>query len=290
MPDSRLLTTASALDISKLQRRPVVRITPERSPPGRQLSELWQRRELLLSFIWRDLKVRYRQTFLGAAWVILQPLLMTLAFAIFLSKLGHFQSEGVPYPLFAYAGLLPWTFFSNSVLAGSVSMLTNSYLINKVYFPRLMVPAAIVGVRLVDFLVASIALVALMLFYHVGIGRSMLFLPLVVVEVTILSLAVSSWFSALSVRYRDVNSLLPVLMQLWMFASPIIYPINMVPEQWRWIYSLNPLVGIVEAFRAALFGLPFMWPPIVSAAFTLATITYVFYDFHSRQDALPDML
>lgn len=274
-----------------LARAPLIKITASRTAIIPQLSDIWAHRELLYFLIWRDLKVRYRQTFLGVAWVVLQPLLMTLVFTVFLSKLGHFGSEGVPYPLFAYAGLLPWTFFSNSVSAGSSSLLSNSYIITKVYFPRLLVPIAIVGVRLVDFLIASVVLIVLMLFYGVAVSRSMLVLPLLIAESTLLAVAVGSWFSVLNIRYRDVGTVLPVLIQLWMFASPIIYPSSMIPPRWRFVYSLNPLVGIVEGFRSSFFGLPFQWSAmVVSAITTLALLGYVLYVFYRWQERLVDKL
>jgi len=216
---------------------------------------------------------------------------MTLVFTIFFSKLGHFRSDGIPYPLFAYAGLLPWTFFSNSVSTGSSSLLGNSYIITKVYFPRLLIPASIVAVRLVDLLVASVVLIALMPFYRVRMGASMLLLPLIIAQATLLSLAVSSWLSVLSVRFRDVGTLLPVLIQLWMFASPIIYPSSLVPENWRVFYSLNPLVGIVEGFRASFLGLPFRWNVIIiSAAMTVVFFSYVVYAFYRWEDRVMDKL
>ena len=272
-------------------RETLLTIKPGRSAILRELKEAWEHRELLYFLIWRDLKVRYRQTVLGVAWVVLQPLLMTLVFTVFFSKLGHFRSDGVPYPIFAYAGLLPWTFFSNSISTGSSSLLANSYIITKVYFPRLLVPTAIVVVRLVDLLVASLVLIAILPFYGMGIGRSMLLLPVIIAEATILSLAVSYWLSVLSVRYRDVGTLLPVLIQLWMFASPIIYPSSLVPDNWRRVYALNPLVGIIEGFRASFLGLPFRWNAIlVSAAITLVFFINVLYAFYRWEDRVMDKL
>ncbi len=272
-------------------RLPSLTVRPGRSSILPGLKEAWGHRELLYFLVWRDLKVRYRQTVLGVAWVVLQPLLMTLVFTIFFSKLGHFRSDGIPYPLFAYAGLLPWTFFSNSVSTGSSSLLGNSYIITKVYFPRLLIPASIVAVRLVDLLVASVVLIALMPFYRVRMGASMLLLPLIIAQATLLSLAVSSWLSVLSVRFRDVGTLLPVLIQLWMFASPIIYPSSLVPENWRVFYSLNPLVGIVEGFRASFLGLPFRWNVIIiSAAMTVVFFSYVVYAFYRWEDRVMDKL
>ena len=272
-------------------RTPLTRISAESSALAAQLKESWDHRELLYFLIWRDLKVRYRQTFLGIAWVVLQPLLMTLVFTIFFSRLGHFQSEGVPYPLFAYAGLLPWTFFANSVLAGSFSLVGNSSIITKVYFPRLLIPLAVVGVRLVDLLIASVVLVVLMLFYGISVRLNMLALPIFVVESALLSVAISSWVSVLTVRYRDIGTLLPVIVQLWMFASPIIYPASTVPDKWSTVYALNPMVGIISGFRASFFGLPFNWRAIaIGGAVTLAMLGYVMFIFNRWQERLIDQL
>jgi lipopolysaccharide transport system permease protein len=282
--------TSNISEIS-VPRDPLIKISASRAALIPQLKDFWAHRELLYFLIWRDLKVRYRQTLMGIAWVVLQPLLMTLVFTVFFSKLGHFRSEGVPYPLFAYAGLLPWTFFSNSVAAGSSSLLSNSYIITKVYFPRLLLPAAIVGVRLIDFLIASAVLVGLMLFYGITISRSMLMLPVLVAELTLLATAMGAWFSVLNIKYRDVSTVLPVLIQLWMFASPIIYPANLIPPGWRFVYSLNPLVGLVEGFRSAVFGLSFAWQALlVSSITTLLLAGYVAYVFNRSQEYLIDKL
>jgi len=277
--------------VTRSSRDPLIKISATRSAITPQLTEAWDHRELLYFLVWRDLKVRYRQTLLGVAWVILQPVLMTLVFTIFFNQLGHFPSEGVPYPLFAYAGLLPWTFFANSISTGSSSLLSNSYIITKVYFPRVLIPTAIVGVRLVDFLIASAVLIGLMLFYRVGITRHMLILPVLVAESTLLAVAIASWLSVLNTKYRDIGTLLPVLIQLWMFASPIIYPSSMVPTRWRSLYSLNPLVGIIENFRAAFFGLPFEWRAMaISAGVTFVLLGYVIHIFNRLQEGLVDRL
>lgn len=270
---------------------PLFKIRPGKSRLRDELCEAWAKRELLYFLVWKDLKIRYRQTFLGLAWVLLQPILMTVVFTVFISKLGRISAGGTQYVLFAYAGLLPWTFFANSVSAASASLLTNSYIITRVYFPRLIIPAAMVGVRLVDFLIASIVLFGLMIFYGVGFGRSLIFLPLSIVLGTLFTLTVSAWFSALHVKYRDLGTLLPVLIQLWMFMSPIIYPIELVPPKWRLAYSLNPLVGIIEMFRASFLGLPFDWKAItVSAATTFILLAYVVHIYYRWESKLIDVL
>ena len=272
-------------------RTPMLTLNAERSPIILGLRETWQQREVFYFLVWRDLKVRYRQTALGVAWVVLQPLLMTLVFTIFFSRLGHFSSDGVPYPVFAYAGLLPWTFFSNSISTGSSSLLANSYILTKVYFPRLLIPMSVVAVRLVDLLVASVVLFALIPFYGMSVGRSILILPLMILIGGLFAFAVSSWLSVMSVRLRDVGTLLPVLIQLWMFGSPIIYPATFVPARWRGLYSLNPLVGIIEGFRSAFLGVPFAWNSImISVAVTVVILLYVVRVFFRWEDRILDTL
>lgn len=270
---------------------PLIKIRPQRSAISAALKESWAARELLFFLIWRDLKVRYRQTVLGSAWVILQPALMALVFTIFMSKLARVPSNGVPYPLFAYAGLLPWIFFSNSVSTSSYSLISNSHLLTKVYFPRLILPAAIVGVRLFDLLVALIALAALMLYYGIGPTSSILLLPVLLAEITLFTFGIGLWFSVLTIKYRDIGTVLPVLIQLWMFGSPIIYPASLVPERWRLLYWLNPISGIVEGIRAALFGLAFDWLSMMMSAFvTLLLAAYFLQAFCRVEESLIDIL
>jgi lipopolysaccharide transport system permease protein len=272
-------------------REPLIKIRARHSPILSQLKDAWTHRELLYFLIWRDLKVRYRQTLLGVGWVILQPLLTTIVFTIFMSKLVRVPSDGLPYPLFAYAGLLPWMFFSNSVSTSSYSLINNSYIITKVYFPRLIIPAAIVGVRLVDFMVASVVLIGLMLGYGISVKAGILLLPLLVGEIALFCFAISLWFSVLNIRYRDVGTLLPVLIQLLMFISPVLYPSSLVPIRWRLFYSLNPMAGMLEAIRASLFGLPFDWTGLaISAVVTIVLFVYFVYFFCRREENLIDIL
>ncbi|HYX28099.1 MAG TPA: ABC transporter permease [Pyrinomonadaceae bacterium] len=267
-------------------RLPFIRINASASSVLPQLTDAWRHRELLYFLIWRDLTLRYRQTLLGVTWVVLQPILMTAVFTIFFSRLGHFQSDGIPYPLFAYAGLVSWTFFANSVSAGSASLLANTSIITKVYFPRMLVPIATVGVRLVDLLVASIVLIGLMRFYDVPVHASVILVPIFISESALLAVAVGSGLAVLNLRYRDIGTLLPVLIQVWMFASPIIYQTSIVPGRWRLLYSLNPLVGIVDGFRAALCGLPIDWRGVFIASIVmivlLAYVARIFHRWHER--------
>jgi lipopolysaccharide transport system permease protein len=289
--DSSLVTTKAARTPPVLPQEPTIKIRPESSPVLSNLREVWAYRELLYFLVWRDLKVRYKQTIFGVTWVIFQPLLMALIFAVFIGRLARVPSDGVPYAVFAYAGLLPWLFFSNSVTSGSLSLIANSYVITKIYFPRLILPIAVVGVRLVDFLIAFIMLIGLMLYYGIHPGWGMLMLPVFIAQLTLLAMGISIWFSALNARYRDVGAVLPVLLQAWMFISPVIYPVSLVPENWRLLYSLNPVSGIIEGFRASLFGLEFNRASLaISAAITLFSLGYFVYDFCRKQDNLVDVI
>ncbi|MDT4966441.1 MAG: lipopolysaccharide transport system permease protein [Acidobacteriota bacterium] len=290
-PTESPVTSETAGTHTILPGEPVIRIRPESSPLTANLREVWASRELLYFLTWRDLKVRYKQTMLGVAWVILQPLLMAMVFAVFMGRLARIPTDGLPPAVFVYSGLLPWLFFSNSVASGSHSLIGNSYLITKIYLPRLILPIAVVGVRLVDFLIAFSVLVGMMLYYHVPVTWSVLLLPLFMAQITMLALGISVWFSVLNARYRDVGAVLPVLLQLWMFVSPIIYPASLVPQGWRFFYALNPVSGIVEGFRACLFGFEFDWFSIaLSAVITLLTFLYFIYDFCRKQDSLVDII
>jgi len=218
------------------------------------LRGLWAYRELLYFLTWRDIKVRYKQTLIGATWAILQPLFTMLVFTIFFGILIGVPSDGVPYPLFAYAGLLPWTFFANAVTNSSNSLIVNSNLISKVYFPRIMIPAAAVAAGLMDLVIASVILIGLAFYYRVTLTWGILLLPFFVLLTTLLALGLGICVSALNVKYRDVRHALPFILQSWMFMTPIIYPASIVPAQFRWALALNPMTGIVEGFRAALYG------------------------------------
>lgn len=270
---------------------PLVVIEPSKSWEAVNFRDLWAFRELLFFLIWRDVKVRYRQTALGVSWVIIQPLLTTLVFTVFLGHLARVPSDGIPYPLFAYAGLLPWTFFMNAVSNSGNSLVNNAHLITKVYFPRVIIPAAAIGGRLIDFAVAFVVLVGLMVYYSVPIRASILALPLLVALVTLFSMGVGMWVSALNVKYRDVGIALPVLIQVWMFVSPVVYPSTLVPENWRRLYSLNPMAGMVEGFRDALFGQGFdLFALTSSAAVTLILFVYSIYAFKRTERTFADIV
>ena len=255
------------------------------------LSELWAYRELLFFLTWRDVRVRYKQAVLGMGWVVLQPLLMTLVFTIFLGVIVRVPSDGVPYPIFAYSGLLLWTFFSGAISGSGNSLVGNAHLITKVYFPRLLVPLASILARVVDLLVALIMLVGLMIYFRVRLSTGLLMAPLMITLLALLALGLGLWTSALNVKYRDVGLALPVFIQLWMFVSPVVYPLALVPERWRLLYSLNPLVGIIEGFRAALFGKSFNWQALgISAIVTVALLVYAAYVFKRREKTFADII
>ncbi len=219
------------------------------------LQELWRYRDLLLVLTWREISIRYKQTLLGGAWAILQPLLSMVVFSIFLGRLAGLPSDGIPYPVFSYLGLLPWTYFANAVSRSGASLVGNANLISKVYFPRILIPLASVLSAFVDFLLSCVVLVGVMAWYHVAPDplRSLWLVPLSLL-VAILATGVGMGLSALNVQYRDVQHAVPFLMQLWMYATPVVYPASLVPERYRTLFALNPMAGITEAYRAAPLG------------------------------------
>lgn len=271
--------------------QPLFIIEPSHSLVALKLSDIWFYRELLYFLVWRDLKVRYKQTVVGVAWVVLQPLLMTIVFTVVLGKLVRVPSNGVPYALFAYAGLTLWTFFSAAVSVTGNCLLLNAHLITKVYFPRLIVPLASIIARLVDLGVGLIILAGLMIYYRIGFSWQVVMVPVAILLLSLLALAFGLWTSAVNVKYRDVGLALPVLIQLWMFVSPVVYPTSQLPEKWRFVFSLNPLVGILDAFRAALFGGPFAWPTLlISVVFILILLPYGAYSFQRREKTFADII
>jgi lipopolysaccharide transport system permease protein len=218
------------------------------------LKELWEYRELLYFLTWRDIKVRYKQTALGASWAIIQPFFMMVVFSLSFGRLAHVPSDGVPYPIFVYCALLPWQLFSHALTESSQSLVANERLIRKVYFPRLCVPISAVLGGLVDFAIAFVILLLMMLYYGIRPNWAIVLLPLFIVLAIATSLGVGLWLSALNVRYRDVRYTITFLVQFWLFASPVAYPSSLVPGRWRVLYGLNPMAGVVEGFRWALLG------------------------------------
>lgn len=233
---------------------PVVTITPSRGWAPLRLQAIWEYRELLYFLVWRDVKVRYKQTLLGAAWAIIQPLLTMVVFSIFFGRLAKVPSDGIPYPLFAYTALVPWTFFANGMNQASNSLVGSANLVKKVYFPRLVIPIAAVLSGVIDLLLALVVLIAMIGYYGFVPTTNLLFLPFFLLLALMAALAVGLWLSALNVEYRDVRYTLPFLTQLWLFATPIAYPSSLLSEPARTLYGLNPMVGVVEGFRWALFA------------------------------------
>jgi len=274
-----------------LPENPVVIIEPSKTWVALNLRDLWQYRDLLYILTMRDIKVRYKQTLLGAAWAIIQPLFTMLIFSLFFGRLAGMPSDGIPYPIFAYAGLLPWTFFSNAVTNSGNSLVGNSNLITKIYFPRMIIPMASVAAGLLDFVIAFGLLVVLMFYYGVGLSINLLMLPVLLALTSLLAIGVGMWMSALNVKYRDVRYALPFLIQLGMFASPIIYPLSLVPENWRWLMALNPLAGQIEAYRSTFFGKPFDWLSLgISAVLTFAVLIYSAYNFRRMEKSFADII
>ncbi len=234
--------------------RPIITVRPSHGWVAVRPRELWDYRDLFYFLTWRDIKVRYKQTALGAAWAVLQPFLTMVAFSLFFGSLAGISSGGVPYPVFAFAALVPWTFFATAVALASNSLVEQEGIIAKVYFPRLIVPAAAVLACLVDFAIAFVVLIGMMLVYGIVPSLAVLTLPFFVALAAITALAVGLWLSALNVVYRDVRYVIPFLVQLWLFVSPVAYPSSLVPEPWDAIYGLNPMAGVIEGFRWALLG------------------------------------
>lgn len=240
----------------------VVYIRPSRGWSALNLPDLWRYRELIYFLIWRDIKVRYKQTVLGAAWAIIQPFFTMIVFTIFFGRLAGVPSEGVPYPIFSYTGLLPWGLFTKALSDAGRAMVANRSMITKVYFPRLVIPLASVLSGLVDFGIAFVVLIGMIFYYNnipgeyetIVITPAILTLPLFLLLALVTALGVGLWLAALNVKYRDINYILPFLTQFWLFITPVAYPASMIPEKWQWLYALNPMTGVVEGFRWAVLG------------------------------------
>jgi homopolymeric O-antigen transport system permease protein len=232
----------------------VLKIRPSRGWVSLRLREVWEYRELLYFLTWRDIKVRYKQTVLGATWAIIQPFFTMVVFSLFFGRLAKVPSDGIPYPIFAYAALVPWTFFANGLSESSNSLVGSSNLIKKVYFPRLTVPISSVSSGIVDFVLAFLVLLAMMLYYSVKPTWNIVWLPFLFLLALVTALGVGLWLSAMNVQFRDVRYVVPFLTQFWMFATPIAYPSTLLSQPWRTLYGINPMVGVVEGFRWALLG------------------------------------
>ncbi|HJU10089.1 MAG TPA: ABC transporter permease, partial [Candidatus Binataceae bacterium] len=247
--------------------------------------------DLLYFLAWRDVKVRYKQTVLGAAWVILQPVLTMVVFTVLFGRLAKVPSEGEPYAIFSYAGLLPWNFFNTAVVNSSNSLITSTNLITKVYFPRLLVPTAAVTAALLDLTIASLMLFVIMPLYGAQFHLTLLlFIPLMALT-ALVAAAIGIWTSALNVKYRDIRYALPFVMQIWMFLTPVIYPVSFLPHNWQWLLRLNPLSGIIEGFRDAIFGRPLNWAGLgISTAITLVLLVIATVIFHRMEKEFADII
>jgi lipopolysaccharide transport system permease protein len=271
--------------------KPIIVIEPSRHSLAINLHDIWQFRDLLYILTLRDIKVRYKQTVLGILWVIIQPLFMMIVFTLFFGRLAGIPSDGIPYPLFAYAGLLPWTFFSNAVNSSGNSLVGNSSLITKVYFPRMIIPIAAVGSGLIDFVIAFGLLVLLMLYYGIGFSPNILMLPILALLTALLAIGVGMWTSALNVKYRDIRYALPFLLQLWMFTTPIIYPSSLVPDKWRGLFLINPLTGLIEGYRSAIFGKPFDLMGLgISIFIIFVVLIYSAHTFRQMERSFADIV
>jgi homopolymeric O-antigen transport system permease protein len=275
-----------------LPENPLVVIEPAKSWSPIDWADIFAHRELLYFLAWRDLKVRYKQTVLGVAWAILQPIFMMLIFTLLFGRLAGLSSKlSVPYPLFALAGLVPWTFFATAVSTGGNSVVSNTNLITKVYFPRILIPIASVAAAFVDFAMSFVVLSAMMLYYRVGPRSGILMIPPLVLLTFLFALGVGMLFAALNVKYRDMRFVLPFLIQLWLFVSAVIVPMSVLPQKWRWAIALNPMSGIIEGYRAALFGQPFDWKALgVAAAITCAVLVYSAYSFRRMEKNFADVI
>jgi homopolymeric O-antigen transport system permease protein len=249
--------SASDLQQRSFTRSHVTIIEPIKGWRSIDVKELWAYRELVWVLTARDVKVRYKQTVLGFLWAIIQPVTLMIVFSIFFGRLAQMPSDGVPYPLFAYAALLPWTFFANAIGSSGNSLVGSAQLVSKVYFPRLIIPLSSVGAGFVDFAISAGVLLLLMTWYGVGWSLNLLAAPLLVIGVMFIVLGVGTFLSALTVTYRDFRYIIPFMVQFWMFATPVVYPVSLVPEGWRWLLYLNPMAGLIEGFRSAFLGRPF---------------------------------
>lgn len=286
--------------ISTQHKEDITYLRPSRGWSALNLADIWNYRELVYFLIWRDIKVRYKQTLLGAAWAIIQPFFTMVVFTIFFGRLAGVPSDGVPYPIFSYTGLLPWGLFTKALTDAGRAMVANRAMITKIYFPRLVIPLASVLSGLVDFAIAFLVLIGMIFYYNnvpgeydsISISPTILTLPLFLLLALVTALGVGLWLSALNVRYRDINYILPFLTQFWLFITPVAYPASMIPEQWRWLYALNPMTGVVEGFRWALLGTgsgPDLMLAVSTTISILALISGLFY-FRRMERTFADMV
>ncbi len=275
----------------KTEAVPMIHIQPSKGWVSLNLRDLWEYRELLYFLVWRDVKVRYKQTVLGAAWAVIQPFFTMVVFSLFFGRLAKVPSDGIPYPIFSYAALVPWTFFANGLNQATTGLVSHANLIKKVYFPRLSVPIARILAGLVDFVLAFIVLILMMFFYGIAPTANIVWLPFFLLLALVTSLGVGLWLSAMNVQFRDVGYTVPFIIQIWMFATPIAYPSSLLSEPWRTLYGINPMAGVVEGFRWALLGTTAPGPIIIVSSFVaLALLVSGTYYFRRMEKAFADVV
>jgi lipopolysaccharide transport system permease protein len=267
-----------------------VRIEPPHGWLELHLHEVWQYRELLYFFVWRDVKVRYKQTVIGIAWVVLQPLMTMGVFTLFFGRLARLPSDGLPYPVFYFAALVPWTYFSTSLQTCTNVVVANQHVITKVYFPRLVLPLSAVVSGVVDFAIGFVVLLVVTAIYGIKPTVAALWLPVLLLLAVLTALGVGLWMSALNALYRDVRYVVPFLVQFWMFASPVAYPSSLVPQRWRWLYGLNPMAGVIDGFRWALTGHGVAPGPLMLASASAVTVVLLggFFFFQRMEGTVAD--
>jgi lipopolysaccharide transport system permease protein len=292
MQDSRSIQPQAASQIANSNQKPFIHIEPSEGWISLRLEELWRYRELLYFLIWRDIKVRYKQTVMGIAWAIIQPFFTMVIFSLFFGQLAEIPSDGLPYPIFSYAALVPWTLFSTGLSQGANSLVGNARLIKKVYFPRLVMPIARVVGGTVDFVLAFLMLLGMMFFFGIVPTLNIFWLPLLVILTLVTSLGTALWLAALNVQFRDVSYLVPFLTQFWFYATPIVYPSSLLPEPWRTLYGLNPMAGVIEGFRWALLGTDTAPGPIiiVSALTALGLLVSGAFYFRRMEKTFADIV
>lgn len=271
--------------------RPII-IEPEKRWVALELREIWDYRELLFFLMWRDIKVRYKQTALGAAWAVIQPLFLMLVFSLFFGRLAKVPSDGLPYPIFVYAALLPWQLFAFALSESSNSLVSNERLVTKVYFPRLVIPAASILAGLVDFAISFCVLLLMMAYYRITPTLAIVLLPFFILVALTTALGAGLWLSALNVQYRDVRYTLTFLTQLWLFLTPVSYPSSLVPEKWKFLYGLNPMVGVIEGFRWVLLGNAPPPASLLVASFAAVLLLFVggLYYFRRMEQRFADIV
>lgn len=282
---------ATVRDEDRQDAAPLFVIEPTRGFVAIDVRELWHYRDLLYFLTWREISIRYKQTVLGFMWAVIQPLLTMMVFTVFLGRLAKVPSDGIPYPVFSYLGLLPWTYFANAVTRSGISLVSNANLLSKVYFPRLLIPLSGTLSALVDFAVAFVILIVLMLIYSIPITASLLLVIPLTILTSVAATGVGMWLSALNVQYRDVQHAVPFLIQLWMFATPVVYPASEVPERWRLLFALNPMAGVIEAYRAAALDRPIDWQALgVSVGVILLVTAIGAWQFRKMERRFADIV